>query len=740
MSQIKKLINQKFLEGIDSTKFHVAQNGAIMAKDSSGSMVEFLKVNSDNKGVVLGKVISTKDEIDQLISDLAAEVSARQAGDVDAKAYADQKIADLVNGAPVLLDTLKELADAIGNDENFAATIGTQIGQLNAALAGEIARAEAAEGALKQRLDAVEPKVNTLEGEMDEAQADIVALEGRMTTAESDISAAEGRLDALEPKVSTLETEMDEAQADISALEGRMSTAEGDINALEAEVDQERSDRQAADDLKYDKSGGEIFGNVYINGLGSVGNRLSVKGGALFGTANPNTSGASVAIDPFGFINAIQGITISQSAAGDPMQGVTALQNGKLNMQKSGGLPVDVTEASQATTKKYVDDQDAAKLNEAKAYTDSEMASEEAARIQGDADTLQSSKDYTDAEVLTEKNRAMGVEGQLRSDLDQEIEDRANAISQEVSDRNAAILVEKERAELAEAGLQSAIDVEKGRVDAILLASDADKDSFAEVVQLINSVDLENDNALAAVVLNLQNVDAELDGRLDSVEGRATSLEGRMTTAEGDIDAVEGRMSTAESNIGNLSSTKADKSYVDSQDSGLQNQIDGLDGRLDIIEGADSVEGSIAKAEKDAKDYADSKFAQAQSNLDDAEGYSQDVRDDLDAEIARAQAAEGVLSGRLDTAESKISALEALSFHKEFKTVGASDLMHVDLLLKAKPKSVKIYVGRLALHEDHDFTVGENMGVTRIYWTGDFMNLADEGIEEGMKLFFEYYC
>lgn len=35
----------------------------------------------------------------------------------------------LVNGAGTTLDTLKELADALGNDANFAATIATQMGK-----------------------------------------------------------------------------------------------------------------------------------------------------------------------------------------------------------------------------------------------------------------------------------------------------------------------------------------------------------------------------------------------------------------------------------------------------------------------------------------------------------------------------------------------------------------------------------------------------------------------------------
>jgi len=49
--------------------------------------------------------------------------------------YVNQKVADLVNGAPASLDALNELANALGNDPNFATTvtnlIGTKQPQLN---------------------------------------------------------------------------------------------------------------------------------------------------------------------------------------------------------------------------------------------------------------------------------------------------------------------------------------------------------------------------------------------------------------------------------------------------------------------------------------------------------------------------------------------------------------------------------------------------------------------------------
>lgn len=49
--------------------------------------------------------------------------------DAATKIYVDTKVADLVDGAPELLDTLNELAAAIGDDANFVTTITTSIGE-----------------------------------------------------------------------------------------------------------------------------------------------------------------------------------------------------------------------------------------------------------------------------------------------------------------------------------------------------------------------------------------------------------------------------------------------------------------------------------------------------------------------------------------------------------------------------------------------------------------------------------
>lgn len=49
--------------------------------------------------------------------------------DLSTKKYVDDKVAGIVNSAPETLDTLQELATALGNDANFATTVATQIGK-----------------------------------------------------------------------------------------------------------------------------------------------------------------------------------------------------------------------------------------------------------------------------------------------------------------------------------------------------------------------------------------------------------------------------------------------------------------------------------------------------------------------------------------------------------------------------------------------------------------------------------
>lgn len=72
----------------------------------------------------------SQDQLDQTVKDITKSYGiADQTVLTSAESYTDQKIADVVDGSPEALDTLYELAKALGNDSNFATTVMDQIGQ-----------------------------------------------------------------------------------------------------------------------------------------------------------------------------------------------------------------------------------------------------------------------------------------------------------------------------------------------------------------------------------------------------------------------------------------------------------------------------------------------------------------------------------------------------------------------------------------------------------------------------------
>ena len=72
----------------------------------------------------------SQDQLDQTVKDVTKAYGiADQTVLTSAESYTDQKIADVVDGSPEALDTLYELAKALGDDPNFATTVMDLIGQ-----------------------------------------------------------------------------------------------------------------------------------------------------------------------------------------------------------------------------------------------------------------------------------------------------------------------------------------------------------------------------------------------------------------------------------------------------------------------------------------------------------------------------------------------------------------------------------------------------------------------------------
>lgn len=139
-----------------------------------------------------------------------------------------QMISDLVDGADDALDTLKELAEALGNDPNFATTITNKLTDLRTALTEEVNRAKEAEAALGAAVAAVQ---DNLEYGLDQ-------INKKIDTVKADLKA---EIDRVEKKV-------DKNAEDIKDLEDKVNQGNSELEKeLKDLIQKEKDERIAAD-------------------------------------------------------------------------------------------------------------------------------------------------------------------------------------------------------------------------------------------------------------------------------------------------------------------------------------------------------------------------------------------------------------------------------------------------------------------------------------------------------------
>lgn len=270
---------------------------------------------------------------------------------------------------------------------------------------------------------------------------------------------------------------------------------------------------------------------------------------------------------------------------------------------------------------------------------------------------------------------ALGSEIGTKAQVDQSLIDaKAHA--------DSAVLVEKQRAESAESSLSSAINTEKGRIDAILLAADANKDSFAEIVQLINSVDAENDSAFAGYVVSNNAAVAAIASDVQDLDAYAQDI-------RSDLD-----LEVTDRIAGDAATLVSAKAYTDS-----------------------AVAGTVQKSYVDSQDAA---------TLFSAKSYTDSAVTGL-ASKSYVDTQDAALSARITTLEEK----PAVTF-KQAKIVLSDNLAYVDLPLLAVEESIHAFVGRLAIHKDDDFSVSVANGVTRLTFIGSLVSpTGSEKVEAG---------
>lgn len=186
-----------------------------------------------------------------------------------------QMISDLVDGADDALDTLKELAEALGNDPNFATTITNKLTDLRTALTEEVNRAKEAEAALgaavaavqdnlEYGLDQINKKIDTVKADL---KAEIDRVEKKVDKNAEDIKDLEDKVnqdnDELEKELKDLiQKEKDEriaADNEIKESVNELKTLHiNDKAALEAKIAEEIANRTNADTVLDSKINEEI--------------------------------------------------------------------------------------------------------------------------------------------------------------------------------------------------------------------------------------------------------------------------------------------------------------------------------------------------------------------------------------------------------------------------------------------------------------------------------------------------
>ena len=186
-----------------------------------------------------------------------------------------QMISDLVDGADDALDTLKELAEALGNDPNFATTITNKLTDLRTALTEEVNRAKEVEAALgaavaavqdnlEYGLDQINKKIDTVKADL---KAEIDRVEKKVDKNAKDIKDLEDKVnqdnDELEKELKGLiQKEKDEriaADNEIKESVNNLKTLHiNDKAALEAKIAEETANRTNADTVLDSKINEEI--------------------------------------------------------------------------------------------------------------------------------------------------------------------------------------------------------------------------------------------------------------------------------------------------------------------------------------------------------------------------------------------------------------------------------------------------------------------------------------------------
>lgn len=505
--------------------------------------------------------------------------------------------------------------------QTLQVTVNADLSEVESDIAQEVLDRQAGDAALQSQITNLLSNVDP--ASLDSLSEVVAAFEA----ADSNLNNAISSL--AQSASSALATEQAARIAADSALQNEIDAEElaraaGD-NTLQVKIDAEEAARIATDALKVNKAGDSLTGSHswLVEYAQNETDQVLIQAGSI---------GVSYIYGNEIYTSSLIGGNLSLNDTGPNYTSQIQMLGGQVTL-KYNDVASMPTEEFHASTKKYVDQEVAS----VESYADSKVLEEKGLREASDS--------ALDGRITT-------LESQIGQNLQQAISDL----------------------QAADSVLDGKISTEKARIDAILDASQADKDSFAEIVQLINSVDLENDNGLASAV---QSINSSIAAETAARQAADSSLSSDLS----DLDVYAQDI----------------RSDLDSLDVYAQDVRSDLDQEV-----LDRQAGDLSSLNS-AKAYTDAQIASMPSV--DLSG--------INSSISSLQAADVAIDTRLDALE----AVQVPRIVEDEEHVQGSTLTHIMLDYKAE-KIFKVCVGRVNVFKGKDYSVSEEGGKTKLTWIG----------------------
>lgn len=523
-------------------------------------------------------------KVSQLINDAGYQTEA----DLQAA------IEKIIGEAPEVLDTLKEIADALGNDPNFATTITKKLAaiteqlnqeitnrteadaQVQANVDKEVTERKEADTALEAKLkEYVDNEVDKITGNTDGIQASLnkeiqdrkdadAALQAAITKEETDRKAADAALDT---RVTANATKIQELALSIQdAVNTVKNELQAKIDALQTEVNANKANIQRNTDRLNDQITKEAEDYAELKGM------VNAEAEAR---ANADTNLKSQ-VDK---VNIGLNTEVSKREAGD-----TVLQQ---NIDK------EISDRTSADT--LLDNKFTGLIN-----TESTARANEDEKINARIDQeIKDRKAGDDALSTRIDSLNSGVTGSLAE------------LREKVTNNTTAIQTEVERAKAAEQTLKDSLTtaMENHKDDLVAISKDINDEAqsrLQEDTKLQNNIDTETLNRTQADTLLENKITQEVSDRVQAVENlndrKVDKVDGKELSSNDFTDLLKAKLDNIQefaNYITKVSQLENDSNYQNAEqvEAAIQKVIGSAPGVLDTLE-------EIAKALGDDPNFA----------------------------------------------------------------------------------------------------------------------------------------